>query len=143
MAIKSDGTTSRPPAGGREGAEAGLPDEAALLALASTYLAAQGRLWPDLVRAGVIPEATAGAAAGLAAEFRARFRGRGGPAAVGLPDGAAELGAAYVRASPDAGDGRPLDRQLTAILEKAARDRAFVPWSFVSADATTAGRTRV
>jgi hypothetical protein len=60
----------------RKPAERGLPDEETLVGLAQMYLDRQRSLWPELVKAGVLPPASdSEAPTRLAAEFRERFQG--------------------------------------------------------------------
>ncbi|OWK35690.1 hypothetical protein [Fimbriiglobus ruber] len=119
----------------------GLPDETARIELATTYLSFQARLWPDLVRAWVVPKPTRAKAIELAAAFCDRFTDErtdvtpvGGPAGV-------RLGAVYLRYLCDHSNPRSLDQQLKNVLERAAQDRVFVPWAYVFADAAVSGTT--
>ncbi|HEX6984447.1 MAG TPA: recombinase family protein, partial [Planctomycetaceae bacterium] len=57
-----------------------------------------------------------------------------------VPEGAT-LGGGYVRYSDDNSNPRSLAQQLRNVLERAARDRAFVPWGLVFADAAVSGTT--
>jgi DNA invertase Pin-like site-specific DNA recombinase len=50
-----------------------------------------------------------------------------------------QIGAAYLRFSCDNSNPRSLDQQLKNVLERAARDRVFIPWNFVLADAAVSG----
>lgn len=50
-----------------------------------------------------------------------------------------ELAAAYLRFSSDNNNPRSLDDQLYKALNHAAKDRVFIPWAYVAADAAVTG----
>lgn len=121
----------------------GLPADDARLELARTYLKHQHRLWPELVKAGVLPKRTEPNTARLADQFRGAFEEgdwttfQPGPGAPPWDT----LGAAYLRYSDDGSNPRSLDQQLVNVLEKARQDRVFVAWEYVFADAAVTGTT--
>jgi DNA invertase Pin-like site-specific DNA recombinase len=135
----TSGGSTRPSS--RKKADKGLPDQAALQELARTYIDLQRRLWPDLVRAKYLPVRSEKSIVLMADEFRARFLGDGVPRFEAPPDADwwEQLAAAYLRYSCDNSNPRSLDQQLKNVLERAARDRVFVPWEYVFADAAVSG----
>lgn len=124
---------------GRE--DKGLPDEKSRRDLARTYLEVQGRLWPDLVVLGLLPPPDEENVNRLAEQFTGRFLS----ATVRVFQASLidrpwnELAEAYLRYSCDNSNPRSLDQQLVNILEHAARDRVFIPWEYVFADAAISG----
>lgn len=118
-----------------------MPETAARLEPARTYIDVQRRLWPELVRAKFLPPATQKVAAELADQFRDLFRGGGDPLFEyhGGSEFWTQLGAAYLRYGCDNSNPRSLDQQLKNVLERAARDRVFIPWVYVFADAAVSG----
>ena len=127
---------------GRKNPDKGLPDEAARLELARTYLTLQRRLWPELVRAKFLPPITPKSVAELANQFRDLFLGDGLPPAYPAESELwKQLGAVYLRYSDDNSNPRSLDQQLRNVLERAARERLFIPWVYVFADAAVTGTT--
>ncbi len=127
--------------GRRRKIDRGLPDESSRQDLARTYLEHQTRLWPELVASGLLPSASDAVIQPMADGLERRFlegtieAPDWGPA--GQPS--VQIGAAYLRFSCDNSNPRSLDQQLKNVLERAARDRVFIPWNFVLADAAVSG----
>ncbi len=119
----------------------GLPDAEPRRELAQTYLEIQSTLWPDYVASGLIPESSEAVIQQMADSLERRFL----TGCIEAPDwGAAnppevELGGGYVRYSCDNSNPRSLDQQLKNVLERAGRDRVFIPWNYVTADAAVSG----
>lgn len=132
---------NQPGASSRRRADKGLPNDKALLDLARTYLEIQHRLWPMLVACGLLPEITESEIETLAVQFRERFLNGSGNRFQPDIDSPpwTEIGAAYVRYSCDNSNPRSLDQQLRNALELAARDKVYIPWENVFADATVTG----
>ena len=119
----------------------GLPQPEDLKALAITYLTEQGKYWPTLVGSALLPAANDDSAVELAADFELRLTAHDyTPSPVRVPaSNCKDVGAAYVRYSDSNSNTRSLDQQLVNILATASRDRIFVPWCFVFADAAISG----
>jgi site-specific DNA recombinase len=118
--------------------EKGMPDEAALIEMATVYLECQNRLWPQLVALGLVPANTSENSSILAREFRNHFLGYEIP-----PDPQfefdVELALAYDRYSDPGSNPRSLAQQLRLQLEKAGQNQQFIPWQYVFADAAVTG----
>lgn len=129
------------PRGHRARDDRGLPDHDALIDLAKTYLETQHRLWPELVAIGVLPPLKEEATISLADSFRRRFLA-GQIDLTPLPDTCPhwdDLGSEYLRYSCDNSNPRSLPQQLQLGLERAKRDKVFIPWECVCADAAVTG----
>ena len=116
--------------------EKGLPDAKAGENLARTYLDTQRRLWPELVKQGVLPHATKKNIARMADEFKQDFLS--GKVSVFSVKGHKlweSLAAACLWYSDNNFNLRTLDQQLRNVLERAVRDGAFIPWEYVCSDA--------
>ena len=119
----------------------GLPGAGARRDLARTYLEIQAKLWPEYVASGLVPAVSEAAIQQMADSLERRFLS----GCIDAPDwGAAgppevELGGAYLRYSCSNSNPRSLDQQLLNELERAARDRVFIPWNYVTADAAVSG----
>lgn len=133
--------TSRPvKPSGRKKADKGLPDEAARKDLARTYIDLQRRLWPELVRTKLLPQATTKSVTEMADQFRDLYIGDDPPPEYSVtPKFWQRLGAAYLRYSCENSNPRSLDQQLKNVLESAAHDKVFIPWRYVFADAAVTG----
>ncbi len=119
----------------------GLPAAEPRRELARTYLEVQSKQWPEYVASGLIPESSEAVRQQMADSLERRFM----TGCIEAPDwGAAgppevELGGGYVRYSCDNSNPRSLDQQLKNVLERAGRDRVFIPWNYVTADAAVSG----
>jgi hypothetical protein len=123
------------------GADFGLPTRAGLIDLARTYLETQARLWPELAGTRVVPTADDATIEAMADDFEQRFRSD--VAEVFAPSrsrqGWLAIGIAYLRFSDENLNPRSLDQQLINVLTRAGRERVFVPWGHVLADAAVSG----
>ena len=140
MSARQQFDTTRAAAGSSKNVR-GLPQPEDLKSLAMTYLMEQGKHWPELVGSHLLMAATDDAALELASEFTRRNTcdaHERAPARVSASQ-CKEVGAAYVRYSDANSNARSLDQQLVKILATASRQRIFVPWSFVFADAAISG----
>lgn len=124
---------------GRE--DKGLPDSKSLRDLARTYLEIQTRCWSQLIGSGVLPSADDENIDLFAEEFQKKFLS--GEVEAFRTDLESppwqEIGEVYLRYSCENSNPRSLDQQLRNTLEGAARDKVFVPWSYVMADAAMTG----
>lgn len=121
----------------------GLPARGDLIDLAKTYLELQRRHWPELVEKGLLPPPTLAHAERLADEFEARFLTKD-PVRYHRPGSDkwwAAVAAAYLRYSSDSSNPRSLAQQLRNILAWAAKEKLFIPWEYVFADAAVTGTT--
>jgi DNA invertase Pin-like site-specific DNA recombinase len=109
--------------------------------LAENYLQKQRQNWPELVRAGVLPEPTAAVVKEMVGDFKARHRG-------GKPDTSfafntalkgVKFGGAYARYSSDNSNPKSIIDQLSMILAKAKEEGRFIPWAYVYADYSVTG----
>jgi site-specific DNA recombinase len=119
----------------------GLPESGDLFKLASVYIDAQRRLWPQLVEAQILPECGDDQTANLAAQFTTKFLEKQVTEFL-TPDGLKlwdALGTSYLRYSSNQQNPRSLDDQLLIQLERAKEDKVFIPWAYVFADAGVTG----
>lgn len=117
-----------------------MPAEVDLLKLARVYLTNQAKLWPELLKAGVLEPPTEAVLLRMATELKARQLGGELPPIPGDPASVMKgLFAAYLRYSDKSSNPRSLDAQLTDVLDKAAGRRHFIPWQFVYADVELSG----
>ena len=94
------------------------------------------------IRAKLLAPVTEMSAAQLAGQFLVSFLSeRRLPEYTSESNLRFQLGAAYLRYSDDGSNPRSLDQQLKNVLERAARDRVFIPWAYVFADAAMSGTT--
>jgi len=119
----------------------GLPDDNARVELARTYLKVQHRLWPGLVKAGVLPKLMDSNVADMADRFRESFEADEWKVFQHLlvETPWKDLGVGYLRYSDLGSNPRSLDQQLLNALEKARQFDVFVPWEYVFADAAVTG----
>jgi hypothetical protein len=127
----------------RPSSDRGLPQEGELSKLATEYLNRQGKHWPKLVEAGLLPEASAKVVAEMVADFKARHRtGEVMPEAVAeLAAFVKYLGGSYNRYSCDNSKPVSIIDQLSKNLDKAATEGRFIPWAYVFADYSVSGLT--
>ncbi len=109
--------------------------------LACVWLDQAHELYPGQVAAGLVPPNSNQAAEELACEFERRFVGLEGPApgVQAKRDGC--LAIAYLRYSDENSNPRSLDDQLIQVMQRAAANGRFAPWSLVFADAGVSGRS--
>ncbi|MDZ4684610.1 MAG: recombinase family protein, partial [Planctomycetaceae bacterium] len=121
----------------------GLPDDAVLAQLATTYLKGQRAAFPALVTSGVLPPVTPEVIASMVADFQARHRGVPPCATVAaaLVKAAqpAKLGAGYFRYSCDNSKPTSIEDQMVNALRKAFSEQRFIPWCYVNADYSVTG----
>jgi DNA invertase Pin-like site-specific DNA recombinase len=126
----------------RPKSDRGLPPDQELAALATQYLSLQRKLWPDLAKAGLIPEPTTDNVAQMVDDFKVRHR-------VGEVDAAKwhpfrkrvrQLGGNYNRFSCDGSQPTSILDQMVSCLEYARKQMVFVPWQFIFADYSVTGR---
>lgn len=135
----------RPPRGRprQRDAQRGLPSLEDRVKLARAYLATQFRLWPGLSQTALLPTPDDAAGISAMAEDFARRHVAGAISDERALDATlarfGRLAAAYLRYSCDNSSPRSLDDQLVNVLEKAARERLFVPWQLIFADASVTG----
>jgi transposase len=128
----------------RAKADRGLPPDAELARLATEYSRCQRQLWPELVKAGLLPEPTEAVIAPMVEDFKARHRGgRIDPAALRpLLKHAAKLAGNYDRFSCDNSSPLSIIDQMVKSLNKARQEGRFVPWQYVFADYSVTGTDR-
>jgi DNA invertase Pin-like site-specific DNA recombinase len=121
--------------------EKGLPDVAIRRELARVYLKLQLKLWPQLVKSGLLPKLTDSVIARMAEFFQIQFLAADPGVfanASALPPGVT-IGAGYLRYSDVGSNPLSLTQQLTNILDRAHRVECFIPWEYVFADAAVTG----
>jgi hypothetical protein len=125
----------------RDKADRGLPSDEELGKLATLYLERQRKLWPAAAAPGLLEPPTPLAIIGMVNDMKSRHRGGGvAPEAVQKFRTIAEdLAGAYARFSCENSDPKSISDQLYQILEKAASDKCFVPWSYVYCDFSVSG----
>lgn len=118
----------------------GLAERHDIESLAVTYLEEQTKHWPDLAKSGILPRATPKTLTAMAERFeRAYVSSSPLPFdASHIPSGI-DLATVYTRYSDANSNPRSLNQQLLNALTGAARNRQFVPWEYVFADAATTG----
>lgn len=119
----------------------GLPVEGDLFKLAGVYLEVQGRLWPKLQEAALLPIPSFEATSKLSTGFTDRFTRKVVEPFIAPPDLKLwkALGTSYVRYSSAQQNPRSLDDQLVIQLNRARTDDVFIPWHYVFADAGVTG----
>lgn len=123
----------------------GLPEIENLRVLARTWLEQAHKLYPDLVKTGVVPEITDANTQQLVDAFINRFvSGEPAPFETQLDAEAyVAVAAAYCRYSDDNSNATSLDDQLAQAMQKAASEKRFIPWEYCFADASVTGRTQL
>ncbi|MDZ4689290.1 MAG: recombinase family protein, partial [Planctomycetaceae bacterium] len=127
----------------RARSDRGLPDDAVLAQLATTYLKVQHAAFPALVTSEVLPPVTPEVIAGMVADFQARHRGV--PPCPTLATAQvkavqpAKLGAGYFRYSCDNSKPTSIEDQMVNALHKAGGEQRFIPWCYVNADYSVTG----
>ncbi|MEK6258247.1 MAG: recombinase family protein [Planctomycetota bacterium] len=118
----------------------GLPDHQTIVEMAGLYLELQAEAWPELLQKGLLPEPTDEAAEVLACELEQCFRAdRVALFRQALARPRIRIGGAYLRYSDDGSNPRSLVQQLRNILNRANKDRVFIPWAYIFADAAITG----
>ncbi len=123
----------------------GLPERENLFELAQTYLSLQHKHWPELVGTPILPEVNDPNLAAMISEFVSAYQSSqvntSGDFTATQTSGIG-IGAAYVRYSDANSNTRSLDQQLLNALQTARREKVFIPWQFVFADAAISGTTQ-
>jgi len=123
----------------------GLPEIENLRVLARTWLEQAHKLYPDLVKVGVVPEITDANTQQLVDAFINRFVG-GEPTPFEIQldaEAYVAVAAVYCRYSDDNSNATSLDDQLSQAMQKAASEKRFIPWEYCFADASVTGRTQL
>ncbi len=125
----------------RAKADSGLPSDEELGNLARAYLERQGKHWPDVVRAGLLPEATDDVIREMVEDFKGRHRS--GEADVEdvrvFAKFCSKLGGNYNRFSCDNSSPLSIIDQMINVLGKAREDDRFIPWAYVFCDYSVTG----
>ncbi|MFZ1007372.1 MAG: recombinase family protein, partial [Candidatus Sulfotelmatobacter sp.] len=119
----------------------GLPPDNELATLAAEYLKRQRKHWPELAKAGLLPEPTPAVTAAMVEDFKRHHR-----TGVVLHDSVGQFasmvdkfGASYGRYSCDNSKPTSTVDQTNCNLDKAASEKRFIPWSYVFADYSVSG----
>jgi DNA invertase Pin-like site-specific DNA recombinase len=137
----SDGLLPRPARQRRRAkADRGLPPDQELSRLATEYLRRQRKHWPDLVKAGLLPDGQ-DAIAAMVDDFKVRHR----TGEVDLAPLEAvrklcpRLAGNYDRYSCDNSSPTSIVDQMVHALDKARQEGRFVPWAYLFADYSVSG----
>jgi site-specific DNA recombinase len=125
----------------RARADRGLPPDEELVKLATEHLSRQRKLWPRMVKAGLLPEPTEQVIRDMVEDFKTRHRTANVDAeALGhFATFGAKLAGSYGRHSCDNSNPNSIIDQMTKMLDKAHEEGRFVPWSYVFADYSVTG----
>ena len=126
----------------RAKADRGLPPDAELTRLAAEYLRLQRKHWPELLKAGLLPDAVRRRPCrdGRGLQGPTPHR-QGGPAVrCGRSQSTGpKLAGSYNRYCCDNSSPKSIIDQLVNALEKARQEDRFVPWAYVFADYSVSG----
>ncbi len=121
----------------------GLPPDEELVTLVRCYRKTQCELWPELVKADILHDATEEEIPLMVEDYKARHRG-----AKFNTDSLAELikrnckfGGNYDRYSCDNSDPKSIEDQMVKCLHKAREEGIFIPWCYIFADYSVSGVT--
>lgn len=119
----------------------GLPPDDELMRLAEAYLITQGKLWPELVTAGLLAKPRADILVELVEDFKTRHRTGDVNMALVRPliDRKLKLAGNYDRYSSDNSNAHSIIDQMVNSLEKARSESRFIPWTYVFADYAVSG----
>ncbi|HCO22542.1 MAG TPA: hypothetical protein DIT97_05565, partial [Gimesia maris] len=125
----------------RSRSERGLPPDQELIALAKTYLELQHKLWPEIVKAGLLPEPVSEVLTEMVENFKSRHQtGRADETAVQcFKKYCGKLAGLYTRYSCDNSSVTSILDQTVNCLRKAQQEGRFVPWEYVFADYSVTG----
>jgi len=133
--------TLRKPARSKE--DRGLPPDEELEKLAATYLKLQIKLWPELVKQGLLEEPNPSLLTRMVEDFKHRHRGGQidiqGFAKI-LKTGV-KLAGNYDRYSCDNSSPNSIIDQMANSLRKARDENRFIPWEFIYCDYSQSGLT--
>lgn len=125
----------------RARADRGLPPDEELSRLAEEYLTRQRKHWPELVKAGLLPEPTPAVVRQMVDDFKVRHRTGEveitavAPYAKAVP----KLAGDYNRYSCDNSNPTSILDQMVKALEKARQEDRFVVWSYLFCDYSVTG----
>ena len=125
----------------RSRSERGLPPDQELITLAKTYLELQHKLWPEMVKAGLLPEPVSEVLTEMVENFKSRHQ-------TGLADETSakvfkkfcvKLAGLYTRYSCDNSSTTSILDQTVNCLRKAHQEGRFIPWEYGFADYSVSG----
>ena len=120
----------------RAKADRGLPPDEQLANLARAYLDRQGKHWPEMVQAGLLPQATDDIVHRMVEDFKQRHR-RGTVEVESVcvfEKFCLKFGGNYNRFSCDNSSPLSIIDQMVNVLDKARAESRFSPWSYVFCD---------
>lgn len=125
----------------RSRSERGLPPDQELIALAKTYLELQHKLWPEMVKAGLLPEPVPEVLTEMVENFKSRHQtGRADATIVQcFKKYCVNLAGLYTRYSCDNSSATSILDQTVNCLRKAQQEGRFIPWENVFADYSVTG----
>ncbi|HEY4313593.1 MAG TPA: recombinase family protein [Pirellulales bacterium] len=125
----------------RARADRGLPPDEELAKLATEYLNHQRKLWPHMVKAGLLPESTIQIVREMVEDFKTRHRTGNVDveASRAFAPFATKFAGSYGRYSCDNSNPNSIIDQMTKMLDKAHEEGRFVPWLYVFADYSVTG----
>src|SRR5262245_5988646 len=125
----------------RAKSDRGLPPDSELARLAVAYLEWQRKLWPEMVMAELLPEASDQVVAEMVEDFKHRHRtGAVSPDSVrAFTKICNKLAGNYNRYSCDKSSPTSIADQMVNALKKARAEDRFVPWAYVFADYSVSG----
>lgn len=119
----------------------GLPPDEDLMRLADAYATHQGKLWPELLAAGLLSKPRPELLTEMVEDFKRRHRTGQLDVALLKPliDRKLTLAGNYDRYSSDNSDAHSIIDQMVNALEKARKEDRFIPWSYIFADYAVSG----
>lgn len=125
----------------RSRSERGLPPDQELIALAKTYLELQHKLWPEMVKAGLLPEPVPEVLTEMVENFKSRHQTEGADATTVqcFKRYCVNLAGLYTRYSCDNSSATSILDQTVNCLRKAQQEGYFIPWEYVFADYSVTG----
>ena len=125
----------------RSRSERGLPPDQELNALAKTYLELQHKLWPEMVKAGLLPESVPEVLTEMVENFKSRHQTEGADATTVrcFKKYCVNLAGLYTRYSCDNSSATSILDQTVNCLRKAQQEGYFIPWEYVFADYSVTG----
>ena len=139
---QSDAPLPRPQRRARRAkADRGLPPDEQLATLARAYLDRQGKHWPEIVQAGLLPQPTDDVIHRMVEDFKQRHRrGKVEVEAVRVfAKFCSKFGGNYNRFSCDNSSPLSIIDQMVNALDKARAESRFIPWSYVFCDYSVTG----
>ena len=125
----------------RSRSERGLPPDQELITLAKTYLELQHKLWPEMVKDGLLPGPTPDLLTEMVDNFKSRHKtGRADATSIQcFKKYCAKLAGLYTRYSCDNSSTTSILDQTVNCLRKAPQEGRFIPWEYVFADYSVSG----